>query len=284
VLALVPCAVLFLMLPISLPVWNILPRLRYLQYPWRWLVVLQAPMAILVAGALWPRRAQLRLPVAATCALLFLAVSGFVASGMKATKTIFKACDAAPATASIPQMSRALAPDGIGMGGAEEYASPIGAHNDLIPTGLPDGCLVHDPLVVLSTVPATNTLGWYTPTAWSAALGTCDATFTASTNRFAERLHLAATLDHSGYMVLRLRSFPSWRIRINGQDATNLPQRADGLIVVPVSAGPLDLTADWKSTKDVLLGRSLSLVALLVLATLWLVGRVSRQPSTTQAP
>ena len=56
-LALIPLAVLFLQLPISLPVWNLLPKLRFLQFPWRWLVVLEAPMAIFVAAAVWPSSA-----------------------------------------------------------------------------------------------------------------------------------------------------------------------------------------------------------------------------------
>jgi len=59
-LALVPVAILFLQLPISLPVWNLLPKLRFLQFPWRWLVALEAPMAIFFAAAVWPGAAARR--------------------------------------------------------------------------------------------------------------------------------------------------------------------------------------------------------------------------------
>ena len=52
-LALIPVAVLLLQFPLSLPVWNTLPKLRFLQFPWRWLVVLEAPMGIFFASAVW---------------------------------------------------------------------------------------------------------------------------------------------------------------------------------------------------------------------------------------
>ena len=37
----------------SLPLWNLLPKLRFLQFPWRWLVVVEAPMGIFFAAAIW---------------------------------------------------------------------------------------------------------------------------------------------------------------------------------------------------------------------------------------
>ena len=39
-LALIPVVILFLQFSISLPIWNALPKLRFLQFPWRWLVAL----------------------------------------------------------------------------------------------------------------------------------------------------------------------------------------------------------------------------------------------------
>ena len=52
-LAIIPVAVLFLQFPASAFLWNTLPKMRFLQFPWRWLVVLEAPMGIFFASALW---------------------------------------------------------------------------------------------------------------------------------------------------------------------------------------------------------------------------------------
>ncbi len=38
--------------------------------------------------------------------------------------------------------------------------------------------------------------------------------------------------------------------------------REDGLMAVPVEAGPVEVTADWVATPDVVLGRWLSGIAL----------------------
>jgi hypothetical protein len=40
------CAVL--MLPISGPLWNVLPKLRFMQFPWRWLLCLGVPFTLLI--------------------------------------------------------------------------------------------------------------------------------------------------------------------------------------------------------------------------------------------
>ena len=62
-LALIPVFVLLLQLPVSLPIWNALPKLRFLQFPWRWLVVTEAPLGIFIAAAIWPTRRWLRVVV-----------------------------------------------------------------------------------------------------------------------------------------------------------------------------------------------------------------------------
>ncbi len=39
-------------------------------------------------------------------------------------------------------------------------------------------------------------------------------------------------------------------VRVNGQMLTALPKRDDGLIVVPVPQGPVELTVDWTTAPD----------------------------------
>jgi len=58
--ALIPLAVLVLLFPVSHLVWNTLPEFRFLQFPWRWLLTIEAPMGVFFAAAVWPgsRRAE----------------------------------------------------------------------------------------------------------------------------------------------------------------------------------------------------------------------------------
>jgi hypothetical protein len=81
---------------------------------------------------------------------------------------------------------------------------------------------------------------------------------------------------------LRLLSFPAWRLRLNGQPVASVAAREDGLIVIPVSAGPITLTADWATTGDVLLARILSgFFALLFAALALLVRRMEGLRTST---
>ncbi len=265
-LALLPVAILLLQFPISKPVWDLLPKLRFLQFPWRWLLVLEAPMAIFFAAAVWPapsaRRWQRRALVAA-CSVFFLAASIFAAV------SFFQPCDDEDCVSGMMSAYQA----GAGFDGEEEYAPP-GADNSLIPTGLPAACLVGDPSLELGKPNEDGVLSW------DASQGTCEATFPLVPHpgkTLPEHLRISALTAHSGYLVLRLRSYPAWRIAVNGREARNLPRREDGLVAVPVPQGPNDLTVDWTTTPDVLAGRWLSCVALILLAALSLVERKFRR-------
>jgi hypothetical protein len=264
----IPFAILFLQLPISLPVWNLLPKLRLLQFPWRWLVALEAPMAIFFAAAVWPSltaRRWRRIAVAAACAAVFLAAA--VASGM----IFFQVCDEEDNVAAMVGVYRS----GNGFAGVGEYEPP-GADNSLVATGLPAACLVSDPATALGTVPDGQDADEAIP-AWSAAQGSCEATF-AATNNQAEHLRIAAVAPHPGALILRLRSYPAWRVKVNGRPATALAQRKDGLMAVPVPKGPIDLAVDWTTTGDLLAGRWLSGLALLSLIALCLLERRLSRP------
>ena len=65
-LAAIPIVVFLFLFPISRPLWLLLPEMRFLQYPWRWLEAVEAPMAIFFVTAIWPsgRRARATVLVA----------------------------------------------------------------------------------------------------------------------------------------------------------------------------------------------------------------------------
>jgi hypothetical protein len=113
--------------------------------------------------------------------------------------------------------------------------------------------------------------------AWSPEQGSCEATFAAARSQ-AEHLRIVAVVPHSGFLILRLRTYPAWQVKVNGRLATALPQREDGLMAVPVPQGPVDLTVDWTTTPDVLIGRWLSALAVFLLAAFWLLERKLARP------
>ena len=104
--------VLLLQLPFSLPIWNILPKLRFLQFPWRWLVVLEAPLGIFFAAAIWPTRRWLRVAVIAASSAIFLSIT-------VVTLLVFhQPCDAEDKVVGMLGAFRS----GQGFQGTDEYA------------------------------------------------------------------------------------------------------------------------------------------------------------------
>jgi hypothetical protein len=267
-LALTPAAVLFLLFPISHSLWNLLPDLRFLQFPWRWLVVLEAPMAVFLASAIWPHpsvRLWRRVAVAAACIAVFLGMTAL------AEREFFQACDAEDGVPGTLDTFRS----GHGFAGQGEY-EPIGADNSLIATGLPDACLVSDSTIELGVVPEGVNDDDAVP-GWSAAQGSCEATLSWQDNEPEHRL-LRGTVSHAGFLILRLRSYPAWRIGVNGSPVASLPRRGDGLMAVPVAQGNVALSVDWTTTADVVVGRWLSALAVLLLTGLWVMERKLNRP------
>ncbi len=255
-LAAIPIVTLFFMFPISRPLWHLLPQMPFLQYPWRWLEAVEAPMAILFAAAVWPRGSRGRMAIVSACAAAFLAATAF------AGIDYFQVCDDEDAVASMLADYRA----GAGFEGMEEYEPP-GADDSMIATSLPDSCLVGDPAAALGKPvpddPDANP-------AWAPTQGSCQATFAFADGDQAHPEHrsIDAKIPQPGYLVLRLLSYPAWKIRVNGQSLTRLLQRQDGLIVAPVAQGLLHLTVDWSTTSDVRAGRWLSAISIVLLIAL----------------
>jgi len=256
-LAVIPAVALFLQFPASLPVWNLLPKMRFLQYPWRWNLVVEAPMGILFAAAVWPgRRARRwqRAAVAAVCALAFVAATAFAA------KTFLRTADEGDTVADLLAQYQ----DGGGLEGTDEY-EPEGADHWKIATRLPDACFSDDWNTALGVTDPGETIPH-----WHAEQGSCEAAASARI-RTPEHVRVAMVAPHEGYLILRLLSYPAWRITVNGRVTEPADLRDDGLIAVPVEKGRVELAVDWTTTPDVMAGRAVSGLALALLIGLgWL--------------
>jgi hypothetical protein len=262
-LAGIPLVILFLVLPISLPLWNLLPKLRFLQFPWRWLVALEAPMGIFVAAAIWPGKAaprKLQPVVAAACILLFLGASLF------ATRNFFQVCDDGDAVSGMVSVYRS----GAGFPGADEYFPQGSDSSVILQSGQPDGCLGR---VVLGADAGSATPALADPSQTVAHL-VCEASF-ASTSTRPEQLHIVGSLPHAGDLILRRIAYPAWRVKLNGREVNSHTLAEIPLMVIPVAKGPIDLTVDWAATRDVIFGRWISALAVLLLTALCALERKS---------
>lgn len=258
VLALIPAAVLFLELPPSDLLWRALPKMRFLQFPWRWLVVAQAPLGIFFASAVWMERKKWRVAVLAACGV------AFVSAALVAGLNFFQPCDDEDNVRAMLDIDRS----GAGFEGTDEYA-PAYADNSLVAMSLPMACLADSTTTVLGKgAPGVDL-------EWAKEQGSCAAMFETARNEGSSAEHWAVNADvpQAGYLILRLRSYPAWRVRVNGVTVTDLPKRKDGLIVVPVARGPARVTVDWTTTPDVARARGLSALALVLLAAVFALER-----------
>jgi hypothetical protein len=167
---------------------------------------------------------------------------------------------------------------GQGFEGVDEYAPPR-ADNTLVAIGLPDACLSASASTVLTAASSDGTIP-----EWDPANGHCDATYSwirRSGQLYPEHRHLTADIPHAGFLILHLRDYAAWQVRVNGRllafgadpIVTPLPHRDDGLMAVPVPAGHVELAIEWATTRDAIIGRWLSGLSLILLAALYFAER-----------
>jgi len=263
-LALLIPIVVLLQFPVSALLWH-LPEMQFLQFPWRWLIVLDVPFVIFLAAATPFTSRRTRICSAIGCTAVVL-ISTAVASSV-----FHQLCDDEDDVANQVSVFKA----GTGVDGIDEYAA-VGSDNTLVSSDLPDACLVTDPTRDLGL--SDSTAGAASVPDWYPEQGSCDQTFTARLWQNEHKL-LQIDSDHDGFIVLRLRRYPAWLITVNGQRTETPAAREDGLIAVPVHAGPSTIEVRWTTTPDAIWGRRVSFAALLLLVMLWFVER--RRPNQT---
>lgn len=285
-MALIPPVVLFLLFPVSQPVWSLLPELRLLQFPWRWLVVLESPMAICFASALWFNRKPLRILVMTACAALFVAISLVIPR--------WWFVDCGPVMTLLQDSAR----KGIIVLGKPEYAPPGIRYPLVDPQGNPLVDPQGNPLLAPPVNPnvqmmpsaclldsASNAATQEGAPAWDGEPASCkssrwrqmsliaDPSAPEASRYMPEQKWFMGIAEHAGYLILRLRYYPAWGVKVNGIPVTATAERERGLMAVPIPAGDVQVSVNWTTTPDVVAGRLVSAVALLLIAGMYLFER-----------
>jgi hypothetical protein len=225
-------AAVILMIPPSSILWGLLPELRFIQFPWRWMGILAVPYAFLGAAAIarTPRRWV-------WVSVVILAVAG------TATYLVRKAWWDSD---DIPALQDALA-SGQGFEGTDEYDPISDDHTDL-PAKAPQ----------VEVLPAKGA---------QPSLAKAEIRMVRWT---AEERELRVTSPHAARLAVRLLDYPAWRVLVNGRPVKPQSRATTAQMILPLPAGTNRIELTFARTLDRTLGSLLSAVSLLALtAAFW---------------
>ena len=249
-----------MMLPPSLWLWHELPKLWFVQFPWRWLDVVGLAFAFLAAAAIaGPRNRAASWTLAA---VLFAAIA--VAGAFMARDAIWDSSDIASIADAIHSAR--------GYEGADEY-TPIGCDRYQFP-GNPDdderpADVSPDPAPRIAKLAPDS--GNIVPAA-GVRLHTRAWT--------SERRIITAESVEAVTLAVRLVNYPAWAIRVNGHDARFDLRDETQQILVPLSAGNNRIEIRFRRTPDRTLGGAVSAFTAVALCTFAWLFRKQRTPAT----
>jgi 6-pyruvoyl-tetrahydropterin synthase related domain len=255
--ALLP-VILLLQLPVSNVLWKHTPHMKFLQFPWRWLVALSLVACVLAGMTL----DKIRGKNGASWYMLLIIAAMAIGGGL----LFFQPCDDEDAvTAQIAGFRT-----GQGTQGTDEY-TPVGADSGSVQQDLP---MVR---VLRAAQDDTADSSQGSNPEWRAG-DPGSITAKVDARRWnGEHWVVNVVTPETGYAVLRLMDYPSWRVTVDGKPAQDRPARDDGLMAVPVMAGSHVIEVQWSAPRDVIAGREISAIALLALAVVAMLERRERR-------
>jgi tryptophan-rich sensory protein len=230
VLLLLSAAATILMIRLSAVFWDHLPKLRFVQFPWRWMAVLSVPYAYFLAAVV-ARRRMLWIWGPAVIVVL-----GGIASFL-VRSTWWDSED-------IPVLQEALAND-QGFEGTDEY-DPAGDDHYNLPEKAPRVQILPADDSEVSAPKAEVRIARWT----------------------AEEKDLRVASREPLRVGLRLLNYPAWRVEVNGKAVTPEHAESSGQMILPLAPGTQRITAKFVRTPDRTLGSVISLLGVLTLLAL----------------
>jgi hypothetical protein len=221
-----------LMLRPTLILWETLPKLRFIQFPWRWMSILSMAFAHFVAAAVVKPRFRW-IWVGAVLVLLGGMATFFVRT------TWWDDDDVATLAAGIAA--------GSGFDGVDEY-DPVGDDHYNLPAKAP-------PAKIL---PAED----------SASASGGGATILVQ-RWLANQKELRVTTTAPVTLALRLLNYPAWRVEVNGARVAPGTASDSGQMILQLLAGESRVSVRFVRTTDRVVGDLVSLAAL-VFTFVWI--------------
>ena len=244
-------AICILLLPVSDVLWRHTPELKFLQFPWRWLLVLGVAMAALIGLSL--RGSFLEAPTRKTIlvrAVAMLALSALMSS--IAAFVFWQPCDEEDNIAAQRSTFR-----DSGFEGTDEYTA-VNSDNGDIQQDLPQVRILKTADADQADSSKEENPEWQPDTADNVAAQLNIRRWKSETKE------VQINLNQPAFAVFRLMDYPAWQVDVNGKPIPARPHRDDGLLTIPLDPGYSSITIRYAATRDVDLGRALSLLALCI--------------------
>jgi hypothetical protein len=221
--------------------WTLLPKLRFVQFPWRWMSILAVAYAYFLGAAVARRK------------FVWVWIVSIVA--ITAGSGAFLVQSAWWDSEDIPVLREAIA-NNKGFEGTDEY-DPAGDDHYSLPEKAPR----------VEILASENGEGIRTQPGGTPPADVLIERWTADERDVRVNAHEPVRV------VLRVLNYPAWRSEVNGKVVT--PQLAEGTtqIVLPVSAGTQEIRMTFTRTSDRTLGGGISAGAGMVLLALVYLGR-----------
>src|SRR5579863_5417968 len=234
---LLAAAATFLMLRPTMLLWNLLPKLKFVQFPWRWMSIVGVVFAFFLAAVVSRSRFRWIWVVCISLALVGGATF-FVQS------TWWDTDDVATLQAGVDA--------GDGFDGVDEY-DPTGDDHYNLPAKAPQvKILAADPDEAPDAGSATPAGTTILVERWTAA---------------EKRLHVTALAPVR--IALRVLNYPAWRVEVNGARVTPENNGDTAQMVVALPAGSSEVTVVFGRTWDRTAGGIATIVSILFAAAIF---------------
>ena len=222
-----------LMLRFTSILWEVLPKMRFVQFPWRWMAILCVPFAVFLGSAMARKRWGW------TWVMITFVLVGATGAGLVRHAWWHE---------DIPVLRQDIA-QGIGFDGTYEY-DPAGDDHTNIPLSKSPEVQVMD---------TESTPGPDTPP-------------TVHVDRWApEEKEVTVNTQDPFALGLRLLNYPAWQVKVNGSLVTPLNGEDFNQMLVPLEAGESHIRVQFRRTWDRSAGGAISLGCALI--ALWLFRR-----------